>query len=260
MSIEQSLLVATNEQVISCVEENIQHNYTDLSRRDLATFLYGWYMLRTEQHVKYVIVAGKYLKSAFEKNGFGSFFDGFITDLSMHDNDKFANTVSYIAANIICSSLCDPNIKPLFEPTQWIRYHYSDRVQREHVRTNGHHPESWASIPRNGRGIPLMCCDGALFPVLLDEEHFGKGGAHELTVEERYSGFRKLAEMVADWSAMGIEFGNTAIDWYEKTSGERWEFSGLAMLYLESLLEGRVLNGLGRSTDDIIECCICSIL
>ena len=118
MSIEQSLLVATNEQVISCVEENIQHNYTDLSRRDLATFLYGWYMLRTEQHVKYVIAAGQYLKPSFEKNGFGSFFDGFIADLSMHDNDKFANTVSYIAANIICSSLCDPNIKPLFEPTQ----------------------------------------------------------------------------------------------------------------------------------------------
>lgn len=237
MPIEQSLLVATNEQVISCVEDSIQHNYTDLSKRDLATFLYGWYMLRTKQHVKYVIAAGCYLKPAFEKNGFGSFFDGFISDLSMHDNDKFANTVSYIAANIICSSLCDPNIKPLFEPTQWIRYHYEDKVQPEHVRKNNHHPESWASIPRNGRGRPLMGCDGALFPILFDEGYFGNCGAHELPVEERYNGFRKLAEMVADWSAMGIEFGNTAIEWYDKTNGDRWEFSGLTMLYLESLLE-----------------------
>lgn len=34
-----------------------------------------------------------------------------------------------------------------------------------------------------------------------------------------------LQEMVCDWQAMGLEKGNSALQWFNKVNGTRWEFS-----------------------------------
>ena len=67
-----------------------------------------------------------------------------------------------------------------------------------HVTTNPHHPEYWSSDYR-GFETTAPC--------------------HVVDMPND-----SVAEMICDWTAMGLEHGNTARDWYDKTRDTRWIF------------------------------------
>lgn len=70
---------------------------------------------------------------------------------------------------------------------------------RHHLTMNSHHPEYFSNINA------MQGCD--------------------------------LAEMVADWCAMGNELGNSAKDWADKKIGHKWEFNGDQIKEIYSLIE-----------------------
>jgi hypothetical protein len=82
-----------------------------------------------------------------------------------------------------------------------------NRATLHHILNNPHHPEYWlkdkseASLNQKDRNKPGKIVDATLMNDIA------------------------IAEMVADWAAMGKELGNNPKDWADKNVNVRWKFN-----------------------------------
>lgn len=158
-----------------------------------------WFDKRTNNHISLV---GKYCKilAKYDPDRFSELLER----LKVHDDSKFK----------------DPEIEP-YKMITW-QYRCKDKgwtfdapkdLERQmeeatvhHITTNSHHPEYHSeeevTINSRDRDKPTdKILDVTSMPDL------------------------DLAEMVADWAAMGEEKGNTVKSWADKNVGVRWKFT-----------------------------------
>lgn len=102
------------------------------------------------------------------------------------------------------------------------------------------------------KGMAAVCQAATAFHVLNEDHHpeFWAGEA-PISLNDRDAAVTALAipdmnpvsiaEMVADWKAVGDERGNTARSWYEKVDGTRFLFTGRTRGWIEKCL--RILEG-----------------
>jgi len=84
-----------------------------------------------------------------------------------------------------------------------------NKATEHHILNNPHHPEYWQDRKegllnkddRDGNIIPEKIIDATKIPPLF------------------------IAEMVADWCAMGEEKNNTAKSWADRVVNKRWKFT-----------------------------------
>lgn len=115
-----------------------------------------------------------------------------------HDSDKFLPQNIDIQTKFSWSRFID---KPLsFEDTKEL-----DRVTKEHILTQEHHPEHWVEdkslLDTFTRHSPVMGLDCSKMSNIA------------------------IYEMCCDWCAMAKEFHNSPMTWADKTVNKRWVFS-----------------------------------
>lgn len=83
--------------------------------------------------------------------------------------------------------------------------HALDLVTFLHITQSPHHPEYWTDTNLHGFTRTNTNPHGIIDASKMPEEY--------------------LEEMVCDWMAMGDEFGNSALEWFNKVNGKRWFFT-----------------------------------
>jgi len=81
-----------------------------------------------------------------------------------------------------------------------------DEATLHHIKNNTHHPEFWLDDKAKtdvgtNRDDSIRCVDASKMPNI------------------------DVAEMIADWAAMGEELGNSPREWFDKVKDVRWHFS-----------------------------------
>jgi hypothetical protein len=155
-----------------------------------------WYETRTRTHIGLVqevsIQIGKY---------FPRFEHRLLNIVSRHDQSKFH----------------EPELTPYIFLSWFYHvdgYEYPEGVEAltkeatlHHIKHNKHHPDYWDpdfspdNVNSKDRDAPPdKLVNGTLMPDIY------------------------IAEMCADWAAMGKEKGNSPIEWADKNVNVRWEF------------------------------------
>jgi hypothetical protein len=168
------------------------------------------YITRTSRHIELVQSAADMIVTALPH------FKELSRTSAVHDKSKF--------------------LEPEFEPYIWLTWQYKckdDKVEcvlpvgmkdlinqatLHHIRNNPHHPEYWVKDFQNN----------------LDPNNRDKAVA---AVDATRMGDIALAEMVADWVAMGRERGNPARQWYDSVNSSRFIFSREQQVEIDGLLK-----------------------
>jgi len=120
--------------------------------------------------------------------------DVFLKNLEEHDDDKFENNIAPIYA-VATQYLYNDNINTLFEPKDGVLDEFNKVAWVKHYTKNEHHVG----------------------------EHFGTSGFRTIykhtVVDDNHP--LAIAEMIADWMAMGLEMNNSANAWWKKCLAER---------------------------------------
>lgn len=155
-----------------------------------------WFEERTNKHIELVKKAAAKIVEKYSE------FAVLVEEVKDHDASKFL----------------EPERTPYIEltwqhKTQSRKYETPGAIKEKdindatlyHIKNNKHHPEYWnkgaASIDPNDRDKSIRVVD-----------------VYEMSDIA-------IAEMVADWVAMGWELKNNARDWYNKQKGVRWNFN-----------------------------------
>ena len=169
-----------------------------------------WYLDRTRSHIRGVQEFGRKALQ-FVKD------DRVLTDrleilIENHDSDKLEDD-EFIAhyAPYIVKRYCNDGLQDRFELKDDYKKKWDEEYVVQHCLKNGHHPECWDSSYGYGENHPPY--DATRMP-------------------EEY-----LAEMVCDWCAVGLEQGNSAMDWFNKVSRERFVFTEFQKNFIRHLIE-----------------------
>lgn len=213
-------------QVQKIIQANLKDNLSSMSDEELASFLIDLYMMRTKNHIALVNTVASHMFPAFEKVGLGrEDYEVFLHEVEHHDNDKLTNDPETIAIQVLGSINKYSKASGLYRPSQYAVFKYLD-VMDNHVKKNQHHPEFWASVITNDNKLILNMDATSLF------------GKAEPYLTSLSTGFRILAEMVCDWTAVGIELKSTsAKEWFEQWYGKRWVADATIMKLMNTLCE-----------------------
>lgn len=173
------------------------------------------YKTRTDNHINCVKLCAERLAG---RNP--DISDELLAQVAHHDNSKWEDPEKTPYIFITWKYKCADDDMD-FEMPEGIDDH---KATWHHVKDNRHHPECWddeatnQSINKQNRGAPPQKpVDGSKMDLI------------------------SLAEMVADWTAMGIERGNTAKEWADKNVNNRWLFTNdqveLIYKFIEDLEE-----------------------
>lgn len=223
-----NILIAcdSNRNVVRLIGEHISSNNTTLTNEELSNWIYDTYIRRTKNHMFLVNTCAQYLKPFFDHK-FGErsgVFEKFILQCQKHDLDKFHGNekVAYYALRTIkynsewsCLYESDDKSKLEFLSTYW----------PSHYNENPHHPEYWGKVIEDENSID---CNSYTRCTRDDFEAKFKTPEEQAIV---------IAEMVADWMAMGVELGDSANSWDNKTNGKRFVWDDdIRDLYLDPML------------------------
>jgi len=163
----------------------------------------NWFEERTRRHIALAQKYGKMVAEAFPE------YASLPEEMEDHDASKF-KTPEYI---------------PYVFMT-WQRKHPKftlpasvdiTKTTLHHVVNNTHHPEFWspnaAINPKDRDADPAEIVDAKRMPEIA------------------------IAEMCADWAAMGEEMGNSPLDWAEKKINKRWLFTPEQEALIYTILE-----------------------
>lgn len=179
------------------------------SDENLVREILQWYLERTKSHIEGVQAFGRKALQ-FVKD------DRVLTDklellIENHDSDKLEDG-EFIAhyAPYIVKRYCNTGLQDRFELKEDYKKKWDEEYVVQHCLQNGHHPECWDSSYGYGENHPPY--DATNMP-------------------EEY-----LAEMCCDWCAVGLEQGNSAMDWFKKVSKERFIFTEFQKNFIENLI------------------------
>jgi len=159
-----------------------------------------WFVERTNRHIGLVQKAAEKIVKAYPE------FKELLDNVKHHDASKFEEPektpyISLTWNKKIGNKSSDPEIT---------------KATEHHCLNNQHHPEYWAgqaSIDPNNRDKSTKCLDASKMPDIA------------------------IAEMIADWAAMGEELGNSPRAWWDKVRDTRWHFSLEQEQLIDKLLE-----------------------
>lgn len=173
-----------------------------------------WFIKRTNKHIELV---QKYAKMIED---YDSEFNGLLERCKEHDASKFEDSERIPYIFITWRYKCKRDGKS-FEISDSMK----DKMLKSslhHVKNNKHHPEYWSeesTINREDRDKP-------------PEEMVDATSMDEISI----------AEMVADWKAVGFEMNNSAKEWADKNVNIRWKFTDKQKDLIYELIE--VVEGL----------------
>ena len=205
-----------NRTVLKIIESCITKNNTVLSDAELAQWILRYHVQRTKNHVENVKLCANYLREFFQ---FGGYFDRFIAKVQQHDYDKLQGNehVASFALNAPLYKYKDlyeisPEAKRVYEEIEWPKHH----------QLNDHHPENYMHRPDPEKEQWVISDEE------LKDAYKDKGGHPAILMA--------IGEMVADWTAVGIEMGDTAKDWWLKNKDKRWSYGPRYTQVLEACL------------------------
>ena len=168
----------------------------------------GWYIDRTMRHVESVREFGRKALDACAGEDWNCLLR---VNLLSHDRDKLSDG-EFIAhyAPYIVKRYCNDGLQDEFELTDEYRKLWDERYVVQHCLRNGHHPEHWDRNYSYGENHPPY--DATAMP-------------------QEY-----VAEMCCDWCAVGLEQGNSAMDWFQKVNRTRYRFSGWQERFISWLI------------------------
>ena len=172
-----------------------------------------FFLERTSKHISMVQDAIAKIVAAYPDE-----FSGLIEQGEDHDASKFSEPerTPYIALTWNKRKVEKDNISTYKGPGNHDKESIN-QATHHHITTNRHHPEYWTKDE-----VKLNNTDRAK----LDEP---------VDVSEMPD--TDIAEMVADWQAMGQEMGNPARAWFEKVRNTRWKFSPEQEKLIDRLLK-----------------------
>lgn len=179
------------------------------SDRKIAGDIFRLYLERTKKHIETVRMFGMRACQCLKDDE--RLADNLELLVDCHDEDKL-NDALFMAhyAPYVVKRYCGTGLEGRFE----LKPEYVERWNEEYVVThclaNGHHPECWDRSYGYGENHPPY-------------------DATAMTTEY-------LAEMVCDWCAVGLEQGNSAMDWFRKVNGERFIFTDFQKSFIERLI------------------------
>jgi hypothetical protein len=154
---------------------------------------------RTNRHMEMVKDNAQKIASALPE------FSQLLGIVQYHDKSKFAEPERTPYVAMTWNKKCK---------NEGVPYQYPDGMKEKieaaiihHMVSNPHHPEYYNKEQAN------QIVDATKMPDIA------------------------VAEMVADWQAMGEEFGNTAREWFNKMNGKRWKFSPHQEQLIDKLLK-----------------------
>jgi hypothetical protein len=164
----------------------------ELTKSQVADLVLSNYIKRTIKHKELVEKCGKLLLPYLDKYHLDT--EQFLKNLEEHDNDKFDDEIAPIYA-VATQYLHNDNINTLFEPKDGVLDEFNKVAWVKHYTKNEHHVG----------------------------EHFGTSGFRTIykhtVVDDNHP--LAIAEMIADWMAMGLEMNNSANAWWKKCLAER---------------------------------------
>lgn len=194
------------------------------SLRETALKLLYAYWGRTNRHVGLVRRAGEAMIPFAGWDA--STEELFLTCLDRHDADKYKGMHGAVYA-VATQHMHNPAMAMLFTPREGVLANFRDKAWPMHYKLNPHHA-------------------GEHFGHLASGTWVVPSDDHPLAV----------AEMVADWVAMGVELGNSANAWWEKCRKERkYSFQRNDMALIERLLAREddaleAMGGLAKEEDE----------
>jgi len=162
-----------------------------------------WFEERTRRHITLAQEYGKKVAEAFPE------YASLPEKMEDHDASKFEapEYTPYVF-------MTWQRKHPKFTPPASVDI---TKTTLHHVVNNTHHPEFWspnAAINSKDRDAdPAEIVDAKRMPEIA------------------------IAEMCADWAAMGEEMGNSPLDWAEKKIGKRWAFTPEQEALIYTILE-----------------------
>lgn len=223
-----NILIAcdSDRNVVRLIKESIAKNNTVLSDEELANWILDTYIRRTKNHMFLVNTCARYLKPYFD-NKFGEnsgVFEKFIAQCQQHDLDKFHGNEK-VACYAVRSIMYNPKWKVLYESTEKAKEDFLNIHWPDHYKKNQHHPENWGKIIKSDEASDVKSY------TRCSRDDFE---AKFKTPEEQAI---VIAEMVADWMAMGVELGDSANHWDRISNGKRFVWDDdIRDMYLDSLL------------------------
>lgn len=165
-----------------------------------ATYLYFRFLHETRRHISLVNQCAEKFQPYMDEK----LYNILMSNVPMHDIDKtyniniIGNYAPYNAAFYTDLGVkVTPECKVLRDGIAW----------EEHYQFSGHHPEHWAAVVSDDQPV-----DASKMPLYY------------------------VAEMVADWMAVGLIMNNTATEWFNKANGKKWTFTIEQTQLIKSLL------------------------
>ena len=205
-----------NRTVLKIIEACITKNNTVLSDAELALWIFRYHIQRTKNHVELVKLCATYLREFFQ---FGGYFERFMAKIQQHDYDKFQGN-EHVASFAVNAPLY--KYKDLYEISNEAKRVYEEIEWVKHHMLNDHHPENYMRRPDPEKEVWVITDEE------LKDVYKEKGGHPAILMA--------FGEMVADWSAVGIEMGDTATDWWLKNKDVRWSYGPKYTQALEACL------------------------
>lgn len=208
------------------VASKINKSRNLLTKSAIAKLIITKYTDRTLKHKQLVKECGTLLLPYLDKYNIDK--DAFLKRLDKHDDDKLENDIAPIYA-IATQFEYNPEINTLFTPKPGVMDTFEKVLWPKHYTRNEHHVA----------------------------EHFGEhtpeGEVSYLVKEDDHP--LPIAEMIADWMAMGIEMGNTANQWWKICMEKnKYKFATNDTKMIEDLLqaESEILKKY-KETQDLVE-------
>ena len=174
----------------------------------------NWFRKRTDRHINMV---KKYARLIDDLNI--EEFDGIMDRVEVHDQSKYEEPEYTPYVFVVWTYYAKDNNIP-FDPPEGIDDAMNDATVH-HILNNPHHPEYHdpnfdpeTMFNNQDRDRPSdVMVDGSLMTDL------------------------DIAEMVADWCAVGEERGNSPIEWADKNVNIRWKFKARQRWLIYWLIE-----------------------
>ena len=179
--------------MLSIIKQYITSSKDDRSITDHATEVLDTYIKNTVQHVDLVKECGGILMEKVTELQEDA--EQFKINLEFHDHDKLNDPKIIPIYAIGCYVLYFNNGEIPFEYSKGIETTFEEQVWPRHYKNNQHHVA----------------------------EHFGSKEG-DVWVVGKQAPVLAIAEMVADWMAMGITHGDSANAWWNKTKDKKWKF------------------------------------
>ena len=159
----------------------------------------------TSKHIHLVKAFGRYLETVFDSEVERL---QFIESIQHHDEDKLNGDPEF-RANYAANTLCFYKLKEDYAVTEQSAKDFDDKYWKQHWSVSMHHPEYWAKGKVNFAGQYVAT-----------------------SMPKPY-----LAEMVADWCAVGLFAKNSARVWWEHNKDVRWFFTEEQKAFIERCIE-----------------------